>query len=188
MKIMRAPLKNLGLPLLPPFRGSITWACQRGFLTSKVRQFLPWRWALEPFPIYGAGWKCLWFPTEFDSVAQRVFWSGLREWEKETSPIILDSIRQSRCFLDIGANCGIYTVLGCTINPNVSVVAIEPVPKICVALAHNVKQNHLDSRVKILNVAVGDSNGTVSFHEADDSTMGSLAVDGYLGQRGKLIQ
>jgi hypothetical protein len=42
--------------------------------------------------------------------------------------------------------------------------------------------------VTILNAAIGASNGTVSFHEAEDSTMGSLAIDGYKGQRGRVIQ
>lgn len=178
-----------GLPhLLHPFRGSVTWACQRGFLPSSVRKFLPWRWGNEPFTIYGNGWKCRWYPTEFDNVGHEVFWAGLRQWEKETSPVILDNIRRSRCFIDVGSNSGMYTVLGCTINPSVRAVAVEPVPKVFAALAHNVAQNKLDSRVTALNVALGASNGTVPFHEAEDSTMGSLAVNGYHGQRGKVIQ
>ena len=86
-----------------------------------------------------------------------VFWSGFRRWEKETAPIILDNIRRSRCFMDVGANCGIYTVLGAVINPGLRVVAIEPVPKICTALTHNVAQNKLHPRVTILNVAAGHS-------------------------------
>jgi FkbM family methyltransferase len=189
MKRMRGMMKSLGIPLLlHPFRGSITWACQRGLLTGEVRTFLPWRWALEPFTIYGAGWKCKWFPTEFDAVAHRVFWTGLRAWERETSPVILENIRRSRCFIDIGANCGIYTILGCVINPQVRAVAVEPVPKVFAALANNVAQNNLNSRVTTLNIALGDANGTVSFHEAEDSTMGSLAVDGYRGQKGRVIQ
>src|SRR5437764_6931673 len=140
--------KALGVPaLLHPFRGSITWACQRGLLSSRVRRFLPARWMHEPFTIHGTGWQCRWFPTEFDAVGHRLFWSGLREWERETSPVILENIRRSRCFIDIGANCGIYSVLGCTINPNVHAVAVEPVPKVYAALLHNVKENNLESRV-----------------------------------------
>jgi FkbM family methyltransferase len=142
---------------------------------------------LEPFTIYGAGWKCCWFPTEFDAIGHQIFWSGLRWWEKESAPVILDNIRRSRCFIDVGANCGIYTVLGCKVNPDVRVVAVEPVPKLCAALARNVAINNLDSMVTILNVALGDADGVVPFHEAEDSTMGSLAVDGYRGQRGKVI-
>jgi len=188
-KGIRTVVKALGVPrLLHPFRGVITWACHRGLLSSQVKRFLPWRWALEPFTIYGTGWKCRWFPTEFDSIGHRLFWTGLREWEKETSPVILDHIRRSRCFIDIGANCGIYTVVGCTLNQDVRVVAIEPVAKVCAALTRNVRQNRLESRVTILNVALGDANGTVSFHEAEDYTMGSLALDGYWTRGGKVIQ
>ncbi len=157
-------------------------------MPSRVRSCFPWRWVLEPFKIYGPDWTCRWYPTEFDTVAHRIFWSGLREWEKETAPVILENIRRSRCFVDIGANCGIYTVLGCLINSHVQVVAVEPITRICAALNYNVAQNNFSSRVTVLNVALGDSNGLVSFHEAEDPTMGSLATSGYQGQRGRIIQ
>lgn len=185
---MKIGLKELVISLLHPLRGPITRACQSGWLPSSLQKFMPWRWVFEPFTIYGDGWRCQWFPTEFDSVGQRVFWSGLREWEKETNPVILDNLGRSRCFVDIGANCGIYTVLGCSINPNLTVLAVEPVPRVCQALQRNVTNNEFDSRVTILNTALGDTNGQVSFHEAEDSTMGSLNVAGYRGQKGRVIQ
>jgi len=181
-------LKRVARPFLRPLRGSITWALQEGVLPLSVRQYLPWRWALEPFTIYGAGWKCRWFPTEFDAVGHQIFWSGLRRWEKETAPVILDQIRRSRCFIDIGANCGVYTVMGCVASPQTMAVAIEPVPGIFAALVSNVKRNHLLPRVTLLNLAIGESNGTVPFHEAEDATMGSFALDGYQGQNGRIIE
>jgi FkbM family methyltransferase len=101
---------------------------------------------------------------------------------------MLDRIRRARCFIDVGANCGIYTVLAATINPHVRIVAIEPVPKICAALTRNVRQNSFDGRVTILNIAVGNSDGIVDFHEAADARMGSLSVEGYQGQAGRLIR
>jgi FkbM family methyltransferase len=67
-------------------------------------------------------------------------------------------------------------------------VSLEPVPRVCAALAGNVAQNGLESRVTILNVAAGDSNGVVDFHEAENALMGSLRVNGYKGQPGKIIQ
>lgn len=189
MSRLRKTLKAVGVPaVMHLFRGGVTWACQRGLLPSGIRGYFPWRWAHEPFTIYGAGWKCPWVPTEFDGVGHIIFWSGLRQWEKETSPVMFEHLQRSRCFIDIGANCGIYSVLGCKINPRLAVIAVEPVPKICAALSNNVALNGFDSRVKILNVALGNLNGTVNFHEAEDATMGSLAVDGYRGQRGRVIQ
>jgi FkbM family methyltransferase len=190
MTSARRMLKALGVArLLQPCRGIVTWASQRGTVSSDlVAKYVPWSWVVEPFTIYGNGFKCRWFPTEFDIIAHRLFLTGLRKWEKETSPVMLEQIRRSRCFIDVGANCGVYSVLGCSVNPRIRVVAVEPVPRICAALANNVRQNGFDSRVTILNIALGDRNGTVSFHEADVSTMGSLAVDGYMGQHGRLIQ
>jgi FkbM family methyltransferase len=96
-------------------------------------------------------------PAEFDDISHIIFWSGLHGYEKETIPVILDQVRQARCFIDVGANCGIYTVLGATVNPYTRIVAIEPVPKICAALTNNVSQNKLDSRVTILNIAVEEA-------------------------------
>ena len=180
--------KDWAIECLHPLRRPVTWACQHGLLSSRIRNVLPWRWAIEPFTIYGDGWKSQWFPPDFDDITHQIFWSGLHDYEKETIPVILDEVRRAHCFMDIGANCGIYTVLGATINPNARIVAIEPVPKICAALANNVTQNKLNSRVTILNIAVGGSDGVVDFHEADDARMGSLAVQGYQGQAGRVIR
>jgi FkbM family methyltransferase len=185
---MNAQLKEFVILLLHPFRKPITWACQRGYLTPRVKNFLPWRWGIQPFTIYGFGWKCRWFPTAFDIVGQDIFWRGWRRWEKETAPVIVENIRNSRCFIDVGANSGIYTIVGCITNPNVRVVAIEPVPDVCGALKNNVAQNQFSSRVTALNIALGDSNKTVSFHQAENPAMSSLATEGYQGQRGKVIQ
>ena len=186
--LMRSRIKDRAIAFLHPLRRPVTWACQHRLLPSRVRKLLPWRWAVEPFTIYGNGWKCQWYPAEFDDITHTIFWSGLHDYEKETIPVMLDQLRQARCFIDVGANCGIYTVLAATINANVQIIAIEPVPKICAALTNNVRQNGLDGRVTILNAAVGNSEGIVDFHEAEDARMGSLSVHGYQGQVGSLIR
>jgi FkbM family methyltransferase len=181
-------VKDWAVERLHPLRQPVTWACQHRLLSSRIRKVLPWRWAIEPFTIYGNGWKAQWFPPDFDDITHQIFWSGLHDYEKETIPIILDEVRGARCFMDIGANCGIYTVLAAAVNPNARIVAVEPVPKICAALTNNVIQNRLNSRVTILNIAIGGFDGVVDFHEADDARMGSLAVQGYQGQAGRVIR
>jgi len=180
--------KTIVRPLVDPLRTPVSWAFQHGVLPSYLRKFFPWWWVLEPFTLYGKEWKCRWYPTEFDDVGHEVFWSGFRKWEAETVPVMMDHIRRSKCFIDVGANCGIYTVLAAVINPNLRVVAIEPVPKVCAALTRNVIQNNLGPRVTILNVAASDANGTVDFHEAENTGMSSLAPNGYRSQAGKVIQ
>lgn len=174
------PLKSIVRTFLHPFRGFVTWACQRGLLPFAARKVLPHRWAHEPFTIYGPDWKCNWRPTDFDAIGHMIFWSGLRVWERETVPVILDQLRKSSCFLDIGANCGIFSVFGCTVNPTLRVIAIEPVPKTFAALTGNIQANHFESRITAVNSALGESNGIVSFHEADDATMSSMATEGLL--------
>ena len=112
-------VKDWAIALLHPLRQPVSWACQHRLLPSRVRRVLPWRWALEPFTIYGNGWRAQWFPAEFDDITHEIFWSGVHSYEKETIPVILDEIRRGLCFVDIGANCGIYTVLAATINRHV---------------------------------------------------------------------
>jgi FkbM family methyltransferase len=186
---MRLKSRTIARRLLRPFRGPVSWASQRGFVIPQVRKIAPKSWTFEPFTIYGPGWKCRWFPAKFDRMGRELFWTGLRNWEeKETVPVMLENMKRSRCFVDVGANCGVYTILGCASNPSLRVVAVEPVPKVFAALVNNVRQNGVDPRVVLLNVAVGDSNGTVPFHEAEAPAMGSLSVSGYHGQRGRLIR
>jgi FkbM family methyltransferase len=184
----RDMLKASARAMAYPLRVPLIWAVRSGLVSQSVRKYLPSRWSLKPFTISGPGWKCKWFPTEFDAIGHEVLWSGLTKWEKETVPVMLDNIRNARCFIDVGSNTGIYTVLACTINSGVRVIAVEPAPKVCAALKKNIAGNNLDSRVTVLNIALADSNGTVSFHEAEDSTMSSLDVEGYQGQPGKVTQ
>ena len=181
-------VKEVIIAFLHPLRRPISWACQRRLLPSGIRNLFPWRWALEPFYVYGQDWKFLWVPAEFDDVVHGLFWSGLYSFERETMSVIMDQIRQARCFIDVGANCGIYTILGATINKQMQIISIEPVPRIYAALVCNVLKNKFDMRVTILNNAAGDCDTMVDFHEAEYAGMGSLAVEGYQGQPGRLIR
>ena len=175
------------IDLLSPLRGPISWACQKGWLPIEIRRVLPWRWSLQPFTLYGDGWECRWFPTEFDDIARVVFWSGFRRWERETAPVIIEHLKSSRCFVDVGANCGIYTVAGAVVNPALRIIEIEPVPKIMEALANNVRRNGIADRVTLVSNAIGNRDGVVDFHMAENPLMGSLNAAGYKGQSGTVI-
>lgn len=188
MSLIRQAGKSLAKPLLRPLRLPVTWAAQRGYLPPVLRTVMPWDWALEPFPLYGPdSVTCCWTPTEFDAIGQLIFWQGIRGWEKETAPVIFAELRKARTFLDIGANCGIYSVLGSLMNPSLRTVSFEPVPKIYAALINNIRVNGLSARVRALNLALGESSGQVPFHEAEDATMSSMTVEGYQAQHGRII-
>jgi FkbM family methyltransferase len=184
--------ENLGRGLFAtvfrPARLPVTWAIQHGYVPSGVRYYLPWRWAIEPFPIYGPDSLTVrWTPIESDEVGKHLFWHGLRDWEQETVPVVVEELRRAELFLDIGANSGIYTVLGGLLNPRLRTVAFEPVQQTFAALRNNVRNNGLVSRVTALNLALGETLGEVPFHVAEDSTMSSMATEGYQGQRGQVI-
>lgn len=152
---------------------------------------MPWSWGIEPFTIHfdldGRHFQTRYFPSQVDTVGQRIFWTGLREWEKDTVPVFLRLLRESHCFMDIGANCGIYTVLACAVNPAIRVVALEPVPAVYAALENNVRANGLAPRVHLLQVAASTAEGVAQFHHSEDPTMGSLSTTGYRGKAGRLI-
>lgn len=184
MELMKTAIKTL----LHPLREPASWALQQGILPSSSRKMFPWSWGIEPFTIHGKDFKARYYPSAVDTVGQRIFWTGFSEWEKDTVPTFLQLLRESRCFIDIGANCGIYPVLGCAVNPHLKVVAVEPVPKIHAALANNVRQNNLTDRVTLIQAAVSTEEGVAHFHESVDPTMGSLSTEGYRGKAGKVIE
>src|SRR6516164_1568919 len=93
--LTRSRVKDRAIAFLHPLRRPVTWACQHRLLPLRVRRLLPWRWAVEPFTIYGNGWKCQWYPAEFDDITHTIFWSGLHDYEKETIPVMLDQISAS---------------------------------------------------------------------------------------------
>ena len=189
MAILRELAKSPGvIGLLHALRAPVTWACQRGLLPPSVRGAFPWRWVVEPFTVYGDGWSFRWYPTESDTVGMYVFWHGLRGWERETVPVMLENLSSARCFFDVGANSGIYSVMGCTVNPDLRVVSVEPVPRVYETLVNNVRQNRLDSRVTALNLALGDRSGSVPFFEAEDPQMGGLHIEGPPDQSGQWIE
>ena len=184
MGLVKTAIKTI----IHPLREPASWALQQGILPASSRSFFPWSWGVEPFTIHGDDFKARYYPSAVDTVGQRIFWTGFREWEKDTVPVFLQLLRESRCFIDIGANCGIYPVLACAVNPKIQVVAVEPVPKIFAALENNVRSNQLTDRVKLIQAAVSTEEGIAHFHESTDPTMGSLSTDGYRGKPGKVIE
>jgi FkbM family methyltransferase len=153
-----------------------------------ARKFVPYRWATEPFTLYGDGWSCKYQSGPRDAIGHVLFLDGLRHWERETTGVFCDLLKTSRCFLDVGANFGIYTLIGCSINPSLQVIALEPVPAISAALRENVQCNGFENRVTVMQAAASKEEGWLPFHESDEPTMGSLNVEGYQGFSGKVIQ
>jgi hypothetical protein len=64
------------------------------------------------------------------ALASLLFWHGLDGYEAETSRTLRFLFERAATFVDVGANCGLYSLLGALWNPGLSVVAFEPVPAI----------------------------------------------------------
>jgi FkbM family methyltransferase len=63
--------------------------------------------------------------------------------------------------LDIGANCGAYTIpLGLAVAPGSAVLAFEPNPVMVERLQHNIALNGLETVVQVHACALGDTDGT----------------------------
>jgi FkbM family methyltransferase len=94
---------------------------------------------------------------------------------------VLHALRRDDLFLDIGANVGAYTVLAAGVC-NSSALAFEPDPKTVVDLKRNIEVNGLENLVTVHNVALGATEGEVSF------TVGLDTVNRVVSERGAHYQ
>lgn len=96
-------------------------------------------------------------------IASTLYWHGLDGYEPETSRTLRFFFERSTTFIDVGANCGLYSLLAALWNPNLEVVAFEPVPAIFDCLKKNVLLNKLQGRVRCENVALSSESGRTTF-------------------------
>ena len=102
-----------------------------------------------------------------DTVAAGCAYSGLIEFEDMA--FVLHLTRDDDYFVDVGANVGVFTVLACAAR-GARGLAFEPGQGAFKRLSQNIALNNLGDRVELLNVAVGNENGTVSFVTGNNAT------------------
>jgi FkbM family methyltransferase len=76
-----------------------------------------------------------------------------------------------RCttILDCGANVGIFSVWAASQRPQARIVAVEPFPDTYTGLVANIRQNHLDDRVRCVNMALAADSGERQMRTDGDS-------------------
>lgn len=99
-------------------------------------------------------------------------YAGLHEFEDMA--FVLHCLTPYDLFLDVGANIGSYTVLAAT-SCRADVIAIEPVPTTYQRLVDNIRLNHIDDRVKALQIGVGGGESSLWFSTGLD-TMNHVAL------------
>lgn len=105
-------------------------------------------------------------------------WLGTYEFDKQRRMAAL--LRPGMTVYDIGANVGFYTLLSAVlVGPAGRVVSFEPVPRNLAFLRRHVQLNALKN-VTIVDKALSDHEGTISFDEGPSHTMGKIAPGGSL--------
>jgi FkbM family methyltransferase len=121
--------------------------------------------------------------------ASLLFWHGIDGYECETSRTLRFFWGQSQTFVDVGANCGLYSIMAALWNSDIQVVAFEPLRAIYESLRKNVALNHLEDRVSCENTALSSQSGTALLHvprseSKDPEATSTLAKDSWQVRHG----
>ena len=98
---------------------------------------------------------------------------GLLEYNEMS--FLLNFLRPSDLFVDIGANVGAYTILA-SAEIKAKTIAIEPVPSTFENLTANVLINQIQNKVETLNIGLSRKKGTLEFTKSHD-TVNHVAKD-----------
>lgn len=100
--------------------------------------------------------------------------------ERDEVTLFAGFARRSEVILDVGANTGLYSVVGSRAHPEARIFAFEPHPANFRRLECNLALNHAEN-VEALAQAVGAASGTVSFTVPADGaiSMVSSPVHGF---------
>lgn len=139
-----------------------------------------------------------------DGIARILFWKGPKHWEYESTTLFAHLAKNAQTIIDIGANTGIYSLLGLSANRNSRVIAFEPVEQTRKQLARNIANNHWQDRCQIVEKAISDKCAESAFFIPDHGipttsrlgasdaresgkwvTVHTITLDNFLGPRDK---
>jgi FkbM family methyltransferase len=91
-----------------------------------------------------------------------LFFHGVEDYE--FTPLFVKLIKESKVFLDVGANIGLFSVIAEKVNPEVKILAFEPSVGPLHYLKLNVKANKLKN-VVVVDRAVAELDGELTFYD-----------------------
>ncbi|HEV8516273.1 MAG TPA: FkbM family methyltransferase [Candidatus Limnocylindrales bacterium] len=140
-------------------RRSARLLTRRGFVPQALWLRLP---VDADFPVaVPGGSSFLYRSSAGDGVGRALYWRGLRGYEPETVAIFSSLARAARTVVDVGAHAGVFTLLACAVNPEIRVIAFEPVPGLVAALERNLALNGWTQRCDIRRLAAADLIGSL---------------------------
>ena len=128
--------------------------------------------ALIPMPIRLLAWRIATSKSVFTIMDSRMYIPPqdrnqsliFDRYEPEVAGRIGEILRPGMTFCDVGANIGVFTLLGArAVGPSGRVVAFEPVPANSEVLKRNIRLNGYEN-VLVIEKAVSDRAGTAQLH------------------------
>ncbi|EKV27403.1 methyltransferase FkbM family [Caenispirillum salinarum AK4] len=100
------------------------------------------------------------------------------DFEQAQKQVFMEQIRKHDCdlFVDVGANLGYYSILLALAVPNLEIVVFEPDRRNRLQMGANMFMNGVADRITLLDKAVSDRSGTVSFVPAAATSTGQSKV------------
>ena len=98
-------------------------------------------------------------------VTKYMFYEGFEAYEYNW--LFKDLAQNATCFLDVGANIGLYSVLAAKYNSKLQIHAFEPGKGAVHFLKRNIAQNQLEQQVSIHELAMSNQDSQLEFHEAE---------------------
>ena len=97
-----------------------------------------------------------------DHVQSEVFMHGI--FEPHTVRLMESLLRVGDCFVDVGANVGVYSLAAARcVGKQGRVLAIEPNPEICADLLCNRRLNNFEETIQVAAVAATEETGLLAF-------------------------
>jgi FkbM family methyltransferase len=118
------------------------------------------------------------------SVTPHIAYEG--RWEQHVTEFVIQNLRPGDIFVDIGANCGFFTVLAShVVGPAGFVLAIEPQKGLADLIRKTLLINGFDAFAKVKNLAVAAERGEMKLSHAADY-LGSASLISFGTQETKV--
>lgn len=101
--------------------------------------------------------------NETSPMLKELFWN-YNNCNFEFSNILIDLVRNSNTFFDIGSNIGYYSIIAKKANPNLNIFAFEPSNGPYHYLKENINLNKMHD-IHAIKMAVGNENIVLDFYE-----------------------